>query len=292
AFDVARAVTRNRKWGEKLGWQKHYDEIVRLLHNQPYTPNEEEFAELVYQWQRRNNLTPDGIIGPNTWARMKAVLGIAQPSSNVPSSGSISYSIVPGREYGPRWRSLRPPGLPSTARKASRSGAALPYIEQVARQQNLGEIFVKTVKHLAKTESGATFARPADNNVRPFNVLPKAQRGGKAYISAWGVFQFNRDAWRSLPGVSNSAFPWESTPYEEIARPLRKYAKLFAEIRRAGGTAIEAARGIRLWHMQPNGLYKPYLRRGAQLGFSAAWQRVPAKYRARVDRHLRNAGIL
>jgi hypothetical protein len=287
---------RNREWAEKLGWQKHYDEIVRLLHDRPYTPNEEKLAELVYQWQRHNHLTPDGIIGPNTWARMKAALGIAQPSSSVPSgntiSYSISYSIVPGQEYGPKWRSQRPPGLPATARKASGSGAALSHVEQFARQQNLGEMFVKTIKHLATTESGAMFARPADNRVRPFNILPESQRGGKAYISAWGVFQFNRGAWRALPGVAKTAFPWDSTPDEEIARPIRKYAALFAEIRRSGGTQIDAARGIRLWHMQPNGLYKPYLRRGKQLGFSSAWQQVPAKYKARVDRHLRNAGIL
>ncbi|HIK33001.1 MAG TPA: DUF882 domain-containing protein [Oscillatoriales cyanobacterium M59_W2019_021] len=282
AFDVARAVVRNREWARRLGWQAHYDEIVRLLHDRPFTPNEEAFAELVYQWQRQNRLTPDGIIGPNTWARMKAALGIASPGSSGSGGTATAYP------YGPKWRSQRPPGLPATARTASQSGAALPDIERVARQHNLGETFVKTVKHLATTESGAMYARPA--NI--FNVLPPSQRGGKPYISAWGVFQFNRDAWRSLPGVANTAFPWESTPSEEITRPIRRYAELFAEVRRAGGTPIDAARGIRLWHMQPNGLYKPYLRRGKQSGFSAAWQQVPAKYQARIDRHLRNAGIL
>ena len=291
-FDVARAVVLNRDWAQKLGWLKHYDKIVRLLHNEPYTPNEEEFAKLVYQWQRRNNLTADGIIGPNTWARMKTALGVVQPSSNLPNSRRISYPIVPGQEYGPRWHSQRPPGLPTTARKASARGAALPHIENLAQQQNLGNIFVKTVKHLATTESGAMFARPADNRVRPFNVLPRGQRGGKPYISAWGVFQFNRDAWRGLPGVSKNAFPWESTPYEEIIHPIRKYAKIFSDVRQAGGTELDAARGIRLWHMQPNGLYKPYLRRGKQSGFSTAWKRVPTKYKRRVDRHLRNAGVL
>ncbi len=220
-----------------------------------------------------------------------ALDALAKSGAGLSGANKITYEVLPGQEYGPRWRSQRPPGLPISARQTSRKGAALTYIEQVARQQNLGETFVNTVKHLAHTESGAMFARPADNQVRPFNVLPPSQRGGKPYISAWGAFQFNRDAWRSLPGVAKTAFPWDSTAYEEIARPVQRYAQLFSEVLSAGGTQIEAARGIRLWHITPAG-YRRYLRDGRQQGFSAAWQQVDSKRRVRIDNHLRNAGVV
>lgn len=200
---------------------------------------------------------------------------------------NIPYPVVSGKEYGPKWKSQRPPGLPADARLTSSTNAALPYIEQLARSHRQGAVFVKTVKHLAQTESGAMFGRPA--NI--FNALPTAQRRGKSLITAWGAFQFNRGAWRSLPGVAPTAFPWDSTPYEEIARPIQKYAELFAQVRAAGGTEIDAARGIRLWHITPVG-YSRYLKTGRQRGFLVAWQQVPAENRNFIDRHLRRLGVL
>jgi hypothetical protein len=140
---------------------------------------------------------------------------------------------------------------------------------------------------LAHTESQGIFALPA--NI--FNILPQPQRQGRPYISAWGAFQFNRDAWRSLAGVSQSAFPWDSTPYEEIARPIRKYAELFSQVTRAGGSPVDAARGIRLWHMG-SALYRSYFTSGQRQGFSSAWQRVDRERRTTIDNHLRNAGVL
>ena len=197
------------------------------------------------------------------------------------------YPVVPGKEYGPKWKSRRPPGLPNNARLTSRSNAALLPIDRLARSHGQGEIFVTTVKHLAQTESGAMFGRPA--NI--FNALPSAQRQGKPFISAWGVFQFNRAAWRSLRGVASTASPWDSTPHEEIARPLQKYAELFAEVRAAGGTELDAAGSIRLWHITPTG-YLRYLKDGRQHQFLAAWERVPVANRRQIDRHLRQVGVL
>lgn len=67
----------------------------------------------------------------------------------------------------------------------------------MARRKELGEGFVKIVKQMAISESQATYALPA--KARPFDVRPPQQRpAGKPYVSAWGVFQFNRDAWTCL----------------------------------------------------------------------------------------------
>ncbi|MEL7353008.1 MAG: phage tail tip lysozyme [Cyanobacteria bacterium J06560_5] len=95
AFDVSRAVTRNRHWGERLGWISRYDEIVKLLHNEPFTPNEEQFALLVHRWQRQRGLTADGIIGPNTWSAMQADLRVGGTPVVVPSSGGNQPATRP-----------------------------------------------------------------------------------------------------------------------------------------------------------------------------------------------------
>lgn len=201
---------------------------------------------------------------------------------------SVVYHVEPGQPYGPIWRTRHPPGLPAYARLTSRQGAALPYIEQIARAQELGEVFVITVRHLAQTESGGMFARPANK----FDARPQTQRpADRPLITAWGALQFNRDAWRSLPDVAATAFPWDSTPYEEIARPIFKYAELFSDVLGAGGTDLDAARGVRLWHRTPAG-YRQYLNNGWRLGFSAAWRQVDANHRNVVDDRLRNAGVL
>ena len=200
----------------------------------------------------------------------------------------VVYDVESGQPYGPRWRTRRPPGLPAYARLTSKPRAALPYIERLARAQAFDEVFVTTVRHLAETESGGMFALPAHT----FDARPKAQRpAGKSLITAWGTFQFNRDAWRSLPGVGASSFPWDSTPYEEISRPILQYAKLFSDIIKAGGAALDAARGIRLWHRTPRG-FAQYLSRGRQQGFPTAWAQVDASHRNIVERHLRSAGTV
>ncbi|QGZ90771.1 peptidoglycan-binding protein [Microcystis aeruginosa] len=298
ASQMSRAVQRNQVLSGQLGWQSHYDAIVRFLAStgclRPnYSPGWQDLSEAIACWQQRQGLTADGIIGRNTWGRMQSQMRMTQPEGSIPASprggitSGIAYEVAAGQEYGPRWRSRRPPGLPASARQASRTGAALAYIEQIARSTGLGQTFVTTVRHLAHTESKGIFARPA--NI--FNILPPSQRQGRPYISAWGVFQFNRDAWRSLAGVSQTAFPWDSTPDEEIARPIRKYAELFSQVTRAGGSPIDAARGIRLWHMRP-ALYRSYFTSGQRQGFSSAWQRVDQERRIKIDRHLRNAGVL
>lgn len=237
-----------------------------------------EFQQLSTEWLSiRNN-----IVRP---ALRETAGGSTVPAA--PSGGPLPYPVTPGEEYGGRWKTQRPPGLPTTARQTSSRGAAVSHIEAASRAQGLDETFLRVVRHLALTESGARFALPANT----FDARPAHERpAGKSLITAWGAFQFNRDAWRALPGVAKAAFPWDAMPREEIERPVARYAALYREVRSAGGTAFDAARGIRLWHRSP-AAYRGYVRAGRGAGFSAAWAAVAASHRTSVDEHLQKIGL-
>ena len=217
------------------------------------------------------------------------------------------YKVPAGREYGGRWKSQSPPGLPAWVRKSSISRAALPRVEQEARKHNLGNTFIKAVKQMALSESGATFALPARN----FNANPPSLRPpGKGLITAWGVFQFNRDAWTSvIPGSSRSSrrsfkpkgdsgcgyregcvYPWDTNSSEEIAIPIKKYANLFKEVKSLGGSDADAAAGLRIWHISPN-RYNSWKSRGRSSTFNSAWNGLPLDFRSRIRSFLRKANI-
>jgi hypothetical protein len=91
SFDLDRAVQLNRQYAQSLGWQAHFDRIVRFLGFVTYTPDERMFAEAAARWQRSQGLSGDGIIGPTTWARMSALLGLTPTQPAAPST-----SVVPG----------------------------------------------------------------------------------------------------------------------------------------------------------------------------------------------------
>jgi hypothetical protein len=80
-IDGHRAIEQNRKYSAQLGWHKYYDRINPLLGFPDTSPEEATFAEAVADWQQKCGLTVDGIIGSNTWSRMKAVIGLTQPGS-------------------------------------------------------------------------------------------------------------------------------------------------------------------------------------------------------------------
>ena len=228
------------------------------------------------------------------------------------SEGSEPYPVNPALPFGGKWRQQRPPGLPTYVRRASQRGAAMSAVRAAARSHGLGAAFVSVLEVLADNESNATYALPA----RVFNNLPPSQRGsGERLITAWGVFQFNRDAWtralqRLLPdpqwrqgrvswiprgqaGCENPLgciFPWDCTAEEEVELPVARYAQLFQAVRQAGGTDFHAARGIRFWHRAPS-LHQGYVEDGALTGFDAAWSRLPQRYTSNIDASLRAAGL-
>lgn len=199
-------------------------------------------------------------------------------------------------------------------RAASAKGAALPVVRRLAAGHQLGDAFVKTMVHLAKHEGeGGTFAVPARN----FNVPCRtpaldrlrrcttvdAPRSG-TLITAWGVFQWNRDAGRDLHALDNLGLrapripadwmPWDWTAHEEVALPIAYYAQLWALVmKRPRKTWTlqdlerSAARGVRLWHTGPS-RFRRYLSDGAD---QSAWARVDNTVANRIDRHLANAGV-
>ena len=191
----------------------------------------------------------------------------------VSSSSVVTYRVDPDYPYGPKWGRTRPPGLPATARQTSDRGEALEPVRQLALATVNDPAFAETMRVLVHNESGGRFALPA--NI--FNVLPSDQRGGKSYISAWGAFQWNRDAWRSLSGrraigpvtPTPDAMPWDCTPEQELLWPVRRYAELWNQVRSAGGTSQDGTYGVLLWHRGPV-YFNEWLRSAASVGFPAA----------------------
>ena len=245
-----------------------------------------------------------------------AAASIAKKRKASAAPSSAPYAITPGQTYGPRWKDRKPPGLPPTAARCGAEGSALSESERIARATGLGEGFVGTVLNLARREShGGRYACPADtfdarcsrnSRNRCGEACTCVSGNGErqpddALITAWGPYNFNRDAWRSagvhsfgLAPVAESsggvpiaqAFPWNATPNEQVTIPIAIYSQVWAKARARGASTLDAARAVRLWHKNPT-LYRTYVNAGPR-GWRQAWQRVPAGPRNTIDRHLRS----
>lgn len=67
------AVAQNQRWATRLGWSVIYGPMATwILGFRGMTPSPSAFAQAVGDWQRRNGLPRDGILGPNTWRAMLA----------------------------------------------------------------------------------------------------------------------------------------------------------------------------------------------------------------------------
>lgn len=222
----------------------------------------------------------------------------------------IDYEVDMSQRYGKVWGNQRPPGLPANARYAGVDEGAAPYIASVARSEGLGESFVRAMLALADKESSMTFGRPANN----FNMA-----GTGDTISAWGVFQWNEDAWDRLgerrdyidarfqrepvaPSGALRRYPWEQTAYEEIAWPIAYYARIWRTIQAHGGDDLAAARGVFIWHSGPTRLRR-YIETAERYGWRGGWEELgqdlsgdwPEWYRdktASIDRRLTAVGIV
>lgn len=91
---MAKAVEFNRKKSVELGWGTYFDDIVAKVLRLNFTPEESYFASLVADWQFDNGLTPDGMLGPSTWAKMKSILGISSGGSSGASTGSGAIPLI------------------------------------------------------------------------------------------------------------------------------------------------------------------------------------------------------
>ncbi|MDQ6477265.1 hypothetical protein [Dyadobacter sp. LHD-138] len=93
--DWTKAITLNHRYASALGWGQYFEQINDLL--LPFSGAEnvslgdEAFAEAVTAWQTRQGFSggsADGVIGPNTWARIRPLLTV-QNSPVSPVSGNF-----------------------------------------------------------------------------------------------------------------------------------------------------------------------------------------------------------
>jgi len=174
-IDVDRAVSLNRRYARSLGWQTHFDRIVRLLGFTTFTPNERIFAEAVARWQRRQGLSADGILGSKAWSRMRTALGIARPSA-----ASEVNTLLPAA--GPGYYTYSPPaerfGLPETIRAVQAIAAAWYQRHPEGPRLGIGDISVRSGGPISGHEAHR-LGREVD--IRPVRI--RGMEGPENYLS-------------------------------------------------------------------------------------------------------------
>ena len=99
--DISKAVRLNRFYGNKLGWNRFYDQINDMLLPfsglQNVSLSEEAFAKAVAAWQKQHGFSEkdsDGIIGPQTWAKMQLRLNLPAATITVNNINSATVSKI------------------------------------------------------------------------------------------------------------------------------------------------------------------------------------------------------
>lgn len=160
---------------------------------------------------------------------------------------TYTYRVDPARQFGPRWKNQRPPGLPGDIRPAGIAGSGVPYIEAaVPSDLQEGGHFKDALLSLAQNESSLRMGLPA-------SLFAPGR------VHAWGVFQWNDGAMRRLPfnRAVRVVHAWtiddhRVTPDEEVRWPLAYYAALWRMLKTRGADDRQATIGIRLWHKGPS----------------------------------------
>lgn len=103
---MSKAVRLNRSYAYSLGWVRRFHQILLLLGFSYHCPGEVEFAEAVEAWQGANApLTPDGILGPDTWRRMEPQTRFT-PSFDGPGTPGWLRRPKPRKEATPAYVSF------------------------------------------------------------------------------------------------------------------------------------------------------------------------------------------
>lgn len=192
--------------------------------------------------------------------------------------------------YGRHWEYTLPPGLPPGTRGTTPS-LCEPFYQWLQRELRDYPELAVAARNMAWRESGCEAGRPANRyDTRP----PERRPEGAPYVSAWGFWQANRDAWRgywadrSYGGGETeyrpTSYPWEATPTEEIMVPLRAYVRAYRigldHVTTDGVTGLPMAlMAFELRHSKPGWLSE--LLRGQR-----TYESIPAKYQQRVQRAL------
>ncbi len=98
-------ISENRRYSKALGWDKYVNQINDLLLPSSGQNNvslgEEAFARALEQWQINQGFgnNADGILGPNTWAKLKVVLGINVSPGQPVSKGPVGKNIFIDNQF-------------------------------------------------------------------------------------------------------------------------------------------------------------------------------------------------
>jgi len=93
AIDITKAVSRNRYHAQQLGWSAQFNRIAEMLGFRDRSPDEASFARAVARWQASQpGLSVDGVIGPNAWKAMRAIiLPVPNPPAGpTPQPGQVA----------------------------------------------------------------------------------------------------------------------------------------------------------------------------------------------------------
>ena len=234
-----------------------------------------------------------GSVGP--WVGVVATAGALAAWFGLRRAARYNYAVDPRAPWGPRWRDRRPPGLPPTARLASRPQEARKAVEAAASRQRLGPAFVAAVLRLGEVESDLTFGRPtnrfdarcrdrADASRRRCTLVDGRRPADAPLTTAWGVFQVTIPTWQTW--TRSLRQPWEASPAQEVEVPVAKLAEHWQRAKQAGAPDWAAQRAVFLGHNKPAAL-REFLQMGPRAGWDAAWQYVRAMvYRGKVDQYL------
>jgi hypothetical protein len=70
-LNVPLAIRMTPYYAKRAGWTDKVDNVCGLLGFPASYPDARDFVKAVYRWQLSHQLDPDGMLGPNTWKKMK-----------------------------------------------------------------------------------------------------------------------------------------------------------------------------------------------------------------------------
>lgn len=144
---LAKAMRLNRSYGQSLGWRDQADDIARLVGAPGAHTDETRFAQAVAAWQPRQGFTPDGIVGPTTWAQLRRLMGSEYEVSAQPGLPPLGGPKQPkGFRLGGKGRGL-----------VRASGERLDTVLRRLRQRGLVTLTDQTIdtfQRIANVETG------------------------------------------------------------------------------------------------------------------------------------------
>ena len=90
-IDLEKAIRLNKRYGQRLGWNRKRGFVKRIL-GIPHLDKDFWLAMAVAQFQSKNRLKVDGILGPKTWRKIKG--RTSSTSNNAPVNINTPYGTL------------------------------------------------------------------------------------------------------------------------------------------------------------------------------------------------------